>query len=333
MNQDLCIRIGLPSFQARRHILTGTPDFTEIDPRAFRRALGNFASGVTIITAKGTDGTTVGVTASSFSSLSLDPPLILWSSKKDARSCAVFEAAGHFAVNILAADQLEMSNHFARQQEDKFAGVDWEEGIGGAPVFPNCAGRFQCETYDKLEGGDHWIFVGKVVDFDDFGRPPLCFHQGSYAMVYSHPDTFPGNEAVPTKDAAQDRMGNHAFFLMLRAVRAYQEQYQPKIEALGLSLIEARSMLVLNDLSGVSAEDLVAHLHTPVAEAQAALANLGESGFVACEEFGFSLTEAGRQMANRCWAVAEAHAQETFDEFDDTEVNTFTDVLRRLIQE
>lgn len=313
--------------------MTGATDLTEIDPRAFRRALGNFATGVTIITAKGADGATVGVTASSFNSLSLDPPLILWSSKKDARSCAVFETASHFAVNILAADQLEMSNHFARQQEDKFADVDWEEGIGGAPVFSNCAGRFQCETYDKLEGGDHWIFVGKVVDFDDFGRPPLCFHQGSYAMVYSHPDTFPGNEAASALDAAQDRMGNHAFFLMLRAVRTYQVQYQPKIEALGLSLIEARSMLVLYDLSGLTAEDLVAHLHTPVAEAQAALANLGESGFVARDESRFSLTEAGRKMASRCWAVADAHARETFDTFEDAEVKTFTDVLRRLIQE
>lgn len=327
-----CSRKGLPRIRIGSCKLTGEPDPKEIDPRAFRRALGNFATGVTIVTAKGVDGTKVGVTASSFNSLSLDPPLILWSSKKDARSCAVFEEASHFAVNILAADQLEMSNHFARQQEDKYAGVDWEEGIGGAPIFPNCAGRFQCKMYDKLEGGDHWIFVGKVVEFDDFGRPPLCFHQGSYAMVYSHPDTFPGNEAGPAKEAAQGRMGNHAFFMMLRAVRAYQDKYQPKIEALGLSLIEARSLLVLNDLSGLSAEDLVAHLHTPIAEAQAALANLDDSGFVAREGSGFSLTETGRQMASRCWAVAEAHAQETFDEFDDAEVNAFTDVLRRLIE-
>lgn len=305
----------------------------DIDPRAFRRALGNFATGVTIVTAKDADGTIVGVTASSFNSLSLDPPLILWSSKKDALSCAIFENATHFAVNVLAADQLEMSNHFARQQEDKFAGVDWEEGIGGAPVFPNCAGRFECESYDRLEGGDHWIFVGKVVGFDDFGRSPLCFHQGSYAMVYSHPDTFPGSDNGPAKDAVQSRMGNHAFFLMLRAVRAYQDQYQPKIEALGLSLIEARSLLVLNDLSGLSAENLVAYLHTPIAEAQAALANLRDSGFVAPDRDGYSLTDDGRVMADRCWAVAEAHAHSTFDQFDDGEVNTFTDVLRRLIDQ
>jgi len=112
----------------------------EIDPKAFRRALGNFATGVTIITTRGADGTNIGVTASSFNSLSMDPPLILWSSIKETPSCKVFEAASHFAVNILASDQMEMSNHFARQQEDKFDGVEWEAGLGGAPIFPNCAG-------------------------------------------------------------------------------------------------------------------------------------------------------------------------------------------------
>ncbi|MDJ0637342.1 MAG: flavin reductase [Paracoccaceae bacterium] len=304
---------------------------TEIDPRALRRALGNFATGVTIITAKGTDGTRVGVTASSFNSLSLDPPLILWSSKKDARSCAIFETASHFAVNILAADQLEMSNHFARQQEDKFAGVDWQEGIGGAPIFPNCAGRFQCETYDKLEGGDHWIFVGKVVDFDDFGRSPLCFHQGSYAMVYSHPDTFPGVEKEKPQNDDWGRTGNHAFFLMLRAVRAYQERYQPKIETLDLSLIEARILLMLNDLSGMAADELVQLLHTPMAEARAALGTLENRGFVVSQDGGYSLTDEGQHKASRCWAVAEAHAQETFAPFSDAEVEGFTTMLRKLI--
>ena len=311
--------------------MSGETNPIEIDARAFRRALGNFATGVTIITAKGVDGTRVGVTASSFNSLSIDPPLVLWSSKKDTPSCKIFETASHFAVNILAADQLEMSNHFARQQEDKFACVDWEEGIGGAPVFPNCAGRFQCETYDKLEGGDHWIFVGKVVDFDDFGRSPLCFHQGSYAMVYSHPDTFPSVEKDTPQDDDWGRTGNHAFFLMLRAVRAYQERYQPKIEVLDLSLIEARILLMLNDLSGMAADELVQLLHTPMAEARAALATLENRGFVVSQEGGYSLTEEGQRKANQCWAVAEAHAQETFTPFSDAEVEGFTTMLRKLI--
>ncbi|MGY3439937.1 p-hydroxyphenylacetate 3-hydroxylase reductase component [Marinovum sp. KMM 9879] len=301
-----------------------------IDPKAFRRALGNFATGVTIITARAPDGTHVGVTASSFNSLSMDPPLILWSAMKTARSCAAFENASHFAVNILAADQMEMSNHFARQQDDKFAGIDYEEGIGGAPIFPGCAGRFQCETYAKLDGGDHWIFVGRVVAFDDFGHAPLCFHQGSYAMVFNHPQTFP-KSAKSAPDDGRNRMENHAFFLMLRAVRAYQARYQPKLETLGLSVIEARILLVLKDLSPMIPEELVTHLHAPITEARAALANLSDRDLVVADGKAYALTDAGQTKADHCWYVADTHAEETFEGFSDAEVDTFNKVLKTLI--
>ncbi len=304
---------------------------TEFDPKAFRRALGNFATGVTIITTRAADGSPVGVTASSFNSLSMDPPLILWSSMKDTPSCRVFESASHFAVNILASDQMDKSNHFARQQKDKFAGHEWEEGIGGAPIFPDCAGRFQCETYGKLDGGDHWIFIGRVLDFDDFGRSPLCFHQGAYAVVFNHPDSVPKAAEGASRDVDRGRMGDHKFFLMLRAVRAYQERYQPKLETLGLSLIEARTLLVLNDLSGLDAEALVVHLHSPVPEAQAALQALQSAGLIASVQGGYSLTEAGQAKADQCWGLADAHAEETFEKFSDAEIETFTHVLRKLI--
>lgn len=308
-----------------------TAQDTPINPKAFRRALGNFATGVTIITAQGPDGTTVGATASSFNSLSMGPPLILWSSIKGTPSCAVFEQASHFAVNILAADQMEMSNHFARQQDDKFAGVEWEPGIGGAPIFPNCAGRFQCETYDKLDGGDHWIFVGRVLAFDDFGRPPLCFHRGSYAMVFDHPSAFPQMPDAPSQEPDAGRMANHTFFLMMRASRTYQGTYQPKMEALGLSLIESRCLLALNDMPGLAPEEMVVHLHAPINEARVALVNLTDRALVAATDSGYVLTEAGRGKANECWAVAEAHEAETFDGLSEEELATFDKVLRKII--
>ena len=312
--------------------MTTAANATEVDPKAFRRALGNFATGVTIITARGPDGTNVGVTASSFNSLSMDPPLILWSSMKGTPSCAIFEKATHFAVNILASDQMEMSNHFARQQEDKFAGVEWEEGIGGSPIFPNCAGRFQCEAYDKLDGGDHWIFVGRVIAFDDFGRSPLCFHQGSYAMVLNHPATFPkADPEKPDADEGLGRMRDHGFFMMLRAVRAYQDRYQPKLESVDLSLIESRILLVLNDLSGVSADELVLHLHAPINETRVALDTLIDNGLAEAAGAGYALTDAGRSKADACWNIAEAHAKETFENFSEAQVETFNEVLRQII--
>lgn len=306
-----------------------TPD-NEIDPKAFRRALGNFATGVTIITARAPDGTNVGVTASSFNSLSMDPPLILWSSMKDTPSCKLFETATHFAVNILSSDQMAMSNHFARQQEDKFASVEWEPGLGGAPLFENTAGRFQCESYDKLDGGDHWIFVGKVVAFDDNGRPPLCFHQGSYSMVFTHPETLPKAASSSAVQSENGRAGNHIFFQMLRAVRTYQDRYQPKLEGLGLSLIEARTLLLLNDLDALDSEALMLELHSPLSEAHAALDNLKDRGLL-CETGGkYALTEDGRAQAVNCWEIADAHATEAFKEFDDTQVDEFSTMLRQL---
>jgi len=301
------------------------------DPKAFRRALGNFATGVTIITTIGPDGEKVGVTASSFNSLSMDPPLVLWSSMKDARSCAAFENASHFAVNILASDQMDMSNHFARQQDDKFAGFDWEEGLGGAPIFPNCAGRFQCETYDKLDGGDHWIFVGKVVKFDDFGRAPLCFHQGSYSMVFSHPGVTPRQDSPASVAPETSRMGNHKFFLMLRAIRAYQDRYQPKVTALDVNLIESRSLLVMSDIPDLSADQLAVHVNAPLEEVDAALANLVNRGMVAKQDEKFSLTDSGKSKAHECWDVAGAHADDAFGDFTDEQMETFTTVLKGLL--
>lgn len=311
--------------------MTDTGNKGDFDPKAFRRALGNFATGVTIITAEGANGEKVGVTASSFNSLSMDPPLILWSSMKEARSCEAFESASHFAVNILASDQMDMSNHFARQQEDKFAGFEWEKGIGGAPLFPNCAGRFQCETYDKLDGGDHWIFVGKVVAFDDYGRAPLCFHQGSYSMVFSHPGVSQKQTGEVGKLPSDGRMGNHKFFLMLRAIRAYQDRYQPKVNALDLNLIESRCLLVVGDLPGLDAEGLVTHVNAPLEEVSEGLVNLTNRGMIAPHGEGVALTEKGQAKANECWEVASAHAEAAFGDFTEEQLETFTTVLRGLL--
>lgn len=311
--------------------MTVSVNTIDIDPRAFRRALGNFATGVTIITARSPEGVNVGVTASSFNSLSMNPPLVLWSSIKESPSCTIFESASHFAVNILASDQLDMSNHFARQQEDKFGAVEWEEGLGGAPLFSGCAGRFQCETYDKVDGGDHWIFIGRVIAFDDFGRPPLCFHQGSYSMVFSHPGSTPKADEVSVNGTSGGRMDNHAFFLMLQAVRAYQDRYQPKLETLGLSLVESRTLLVINDLSGLNAEHLGVHVNSPLQEIDEALANLSVRGMVASSGECYTLTDEGQAKANQCWDLADAHAVETFKSFGDEKINNFKDVLREVI--
>ncbi|WP_425075046.1 flavin reductase family protein [Sagittula sp. S175] len=156
------------------------------DPRAFRAALGCFATGVTVITAQA-DGRRVGVTANSFNSLSLEPPLILWSLVKTSSSYPTYEAASHFAVNILAHDQIDLSNQFARRSEDKFAGLDVTEGAGGCLLLPDTCASIQCVRENILDGGDHWILIGRVCAFDSSEHAPLLYHRGAYSTARPHP--------------------------------------------------------------------------------------------------------------------------------------------------
>lgn len=128
-------------------------------------------------------------------------------------------------------------------------------------------------------------------------------------------------------------MSNHAFFLMMRAVRAYQERYRPKLTTLGLNLVESRILLVLNDFSGLDAKELVVHMHTQINEAHEALLNLSDRELVVASGDGYALTESGKSKAEEIWALAAVHADETFKSFSEAEVNTFTDVLRRLIDQ
>lgn len=149
------------------------------DPKTYRNALGQFATGVTIVTTRDAQGLPVGVTANSFNSVSLDPPLILWSLARSARSMAAFEQAESFAVHVLASDQDDLANRFASRTEDKFAGLDI--GDEGPPFIHGCSARLICKTRHLYEGGDHVIMVGEVIDYESDGKPPLLFHGGAYA--------------------------------------------------------------------------------------------------------------------------------------------------------
>lgn len=150
------------------------------DPRELRNALGAFATGVTIITARNKDGKLVGLTANSFTSVSLEPPLILWSASLYADSLSAFQEGSHFVVNILAADQIELSNRFARKNEDKFAEVDHIIPECGAPVLIGSAAHFECRNEYRHYGGDHIIFIGHVERFAYTAKPTLLFCRGKY---------------------------------------------------------------------------------------------------------------------------------------------------------
>jgi flavin reductase (DIM6/NTAB) family NADH-FMN oxidoreductase RutF len=152
-----------------------------MDSQQFRAALGMFATGVTIVTVRSADGGLVGLTANSFNSVSLDPPLVLWSLAQRAGSMPVFTRGSHYAINILAADQKELAQRFAMRDIDRFAGVAWREGAGGAPVLDGAVASFECANRSRYEEGDHVIFVGEVERCTSRpGAQPLIFHGGRY---------------------------------------------------------------------------------------------------------------------------------------------------------
>ncbi|GGS10356.1 hypothetical protein GCM10010269_56860 [Streptomyces humidus] len=158
------------------------------DVRDLRRALGQYATGVTVVTARAADGRKVGMTANSFTSVSLDPPLVLWCPGKNQPSTPDFTSATHFAVNILAADQHHLSRQFATPADDKFAGAPTGEGVGGTPLLEGAVARFQCRTLQCLDAGDHLVMLGEVERYDAPGGDPLVFHSGSYRLAAKHPD-------------------------------------------------------------------------------------------------------------------------------------------------
>jgi flavin reductase (DIM6/NTAB) family NADH-FMN oxidoreductase RutF len=147
----------------------------------FRVALGMFATGVTIVTARSAEGQVIGLTANSFNSVSLSPPLVLWSLSQAAASLSVFSAGSHYAINVLASDQKALAERFASKGADRWTGVAFDEGAGGAPLLHGAAATFECFNRSRYQEGDHVIFVGEVERCTHrHGASPLLFHGGRY---------------------------------------------------------------------------------------------------------------------------------------------------------
>ncbi len=165
-----------PARQSGHH--ARPPDFSQ---REFRASLGMFATGVTVVTARNAAGELLGLTANSFNSVSLDPPLVLWSLASAAGSMAAFSNGLHYAINVLAADQQALAEQFAARGADRWAGVAFTEGMSGAPLLAGAAASFECFNRSQYAEGDHVIFVGEVERCSHrTGASPLLFHGGRF---------------------------------------------------------------------------------------------------------------------------------------------------------
>jgi 4-hydroxyphenylacetate 3-hydroxylase, reductase component len=231
---------------------------TEFDARNFRRALSQFPTGVTVITTLDAKGEPIGVTASSFNSVSMNPALVLWSVDKAALSLQAFEKSQFFAVNILGRDQVETSNNFASRGEDKFANSAYTMGTGGVPLLIDYAAQFECKTWAVYEGGDHLILVGEVLDYRyNDNIQPLVFARGSYAISAQHPEMVKSPVPCDSTPAEGDFVSDYLLYLLRVAYQGFSADLYPKLKKeLGINPEEWRILARLINCPVIKISDL-----------------------------------------------------------------------------
>lgn len=305
------------------------------DVAGYRRALGSFATGVTIITTRDADGTPLGLTANSFNSVSLNPPLVLWSLANRSRSLDAFRTAQHWAVHVLGTHQEALSSRFAKTGTDKFAGLEVDEGLGGVPLLHDCTARFQCRTAFQYEGGDHVIFVGEVLEFDWTETAPLVFHGGRYAHATAR-------EPLPSSPRSAEIAGsfNEDFlgYQLARAQFHFDARLRPLLEAERLTSAEffLLAALTLRRRAGDLEPDRRLSASPPESR-DTALAALTARGFVrpVSQPHGATaageLTEAGAACAVRLIGAARAIEAEVLQALGAGDGAALKPLLNRLL--
>jgi 4-hydroxyphenylacetate 3-hydroxylase, reductase component len=263
------------------------------DQRAFRRALGQFATGVAVMTASAGDKL-AGVTANSFSSVSLDPPLVLWSLERNAQSLPIFREASHFAVNVLAANQVALSTGFARPGADKFAETAWRPGHGGAPLIEGVAAWFECGRDAEHEGGDHLILIGRVERFTRFDREVLLFAHGRYGLAVDHPAIDVARRTL-IESGDPHPLDDFLLPLMFRAYEHLSGAFEQHREAEGLTINQSRILACLAARPGSSIEALSRLSFVGLATTEDAVATLFADGLATMRPPGvLDITAQGR---------------------------------------
>lgn len=290
---------------------------------SLRRALGSFATGVTIVTAQGKSGD-VGVTANSFSSVSLEPPMVLWSLRKASTTLGAFTESGAFTVHVLAAHQQVLSDRFARASPDKFEGLAIQRGVGGAPLIDDCAARFQCRLAFQYDGGDHVILVGEIVKFEHSGHPPLVFHGGSYSVI-----------AAATPGGATDDV-NDAGALMELVGRVYHTLFtgaRQEFARRGLSEEAFFVLRILGREGNKSFEAIAAMLSRAGRRLTVDVTqDLEQRNLIVSAEGGvLGITSEGRRVLVELTAVRLSSEQAALGNLDRSEIGVVKNLLRRLM--
>ncbi len=304
----------------------------EVQSRGFRVALGQFATGVTVVTTRAKNGDRIGLTANSFNSASLDPPMVLWSLRNDSQNFHVFAEAGHFAVNVLAADQVDVSQRFSREVEDRFSGLECSEGIAGLPLIAGCAATFQCRNVHRYSGGDHAIFVGEVLDFEVNERVPLVFHRGDYTVTLPRPASDAGEREI-----AGGYVDDFLLPLLARAYRLFGLPFYEHLSERGIPRDEWRVLATLSDQS-CTRDELGWIIRMPGDIMDSTIASLRNNGMIADtpprDDGGdprLVCTPTGSRCVIELLAVAKAREADVLADLPELEQQDFKRMLRSII--
>ncbi|BDR08032.1 flavin reductase [Comamonas thiooxydans] len=302
------------------------------DPKDFRRALGMFGTGVTIVTTRAENGEPVGITANSFNSVSLEPPMVLWSLAKNARSLPVFQRADTWNVHILSNEQEALSNRFARAGEDKFSGLPLDSEAAHAPLLQDCSARFRCKTAFQYDGGDHIIFVGEVTDYDANPHPPLLYVTGGYALASRKANAVASEPAADTNTVYSE---NLIGYLMGRAHFQFLSGLRKPMAAYGMTDADFYVLSLLSIQQPQSPAEIASHMaYTGTDIGAVALQSLISKGWV--EESreraeSLQLTPLGNEAILHVLAAAKAVETDLIASLGEMEAATLRNLLKKAI--
>lgn len=213
-----------------------------MDEREFRTALSSFATGVTIVTAAGEEAA-VGMTASSFNSVSMNPPLVLWSVTKTTPSAEQFRCAAHYSIHVVGAEQQALAMQFATSGIDKFSGVEYSTDEHGVPQLSQCVARFDCKQWAVYEGGDHWIIVGEVLNLEKSNAESLVFCEGAFGTI--NPIRQSGDHPADQHSDIESPVDHLLLYNLARAYRQMSRQFHASVRDSGLTIPQWRILASL----------------------------------------------------------------------------------------
>ncbi len=267
---------------------------TAVDPRALRGCLGSFATGVAVMTTRHEDSDR-GITVNSFTSLSLDPPLVLWCLARTSRSYSAFAASDHFIVNVLAVDQVTVSNRFAFRSGDEFpVDVPFRRAIAGVPLLDGTCSHFQCRRTDVYEGGDHVVVVGEVIEFAGSDRPGLVYRGGQYAVAEAHPSA-----VAHSRDHLKKGFLDSTVRPGLESItRRFEDYFDIELRDAGINSKESQVIGLLLSRGALDAEGIANLTLISGSSLEETLESSKVKDLIAMNQGHYGLTASGRMLAS-----------------------------------